>query len=150
MAVVSHQSLRLCLFVVLMRPLLLIGRDSRPSAAKVDLDVSGQCPCSRLVVCLSGNDRDCVSVCIGGTYTNAQSSFDGAMCLRTATLKKFPCRRMAWLEHVSENELVWKECGGRISARDQEMRDRFEGVRLSRVLRLCVVCGVLSRCRSLR
>ena len=37
---------------------------------------------------------------------NAQSGFDGAMCLRTAALKQFPCRRPAWLGHVSEKQVI--------------------------------------------
>ncbi len=66
LSIVCQQPIRLGILVVLLCLLLLIGRDCCPSVAEADHDVSGKGPCSWLTVCLSGNDRDGVSVCIGG------------------------------------------------------------------------------------
>ena len=66
LADVGWHALRLCIFVVLSCPLLLIGRDCRPCATEADPYVPGEATWSHFIIRLSGNNRYGVSVRVGG------------------------------------------------------------------------------------
>ena len=63
---VGQHALRLCVFIVLLVPLLLKGRDRRSRAAEADPYVPGEGSCSLLVVRFSCDYGDGLSVCIYG------------------------------------------------------------------------------------